>query len=161
MRRALLFFAFTFFLAPGAARADFVGRVVKVSDGDTLTVLFERKEIKVRLESIDAPELKQPFGRRAQQSLAELCAARTARVVERGHDRYGRTVGSIACDGMDAGTEQVRRGMAWVFERYAPRSSPNNAPLYGLQDEARASRRGLWADPQPVAPWDWRLKTRS
>ena len=162
MRRALLFFAFSsFFLASGAARADFVGRVVKVSDGDTLTVLFERKEIKVRLQSIDAPELKQPYGRRAQQSLTELCAARTVRVVERGHDRYGRTVGSIACEGMDAGAEQVRRGMAWVFERYAPRSLHNNAPLYGLQDEARASRRGLWADPQPTAPWDWRIKSRS
>lgn len=61
------------------ARADFVGRVVNVSDGDTLTVLAERKEVKVWLDSIDAPELKQPFGRHAQQSLAELCAARTAR----------------------------------------------------------------------------------
>lgn len=161
MRRALLLFAVTLFLAPGAARADFVGRVVKVSDGDTLTVLFEQKAIKVRLESIDAPELRQPYGRRAQQSLAELCAARTAHVVERGHDRYGRTVGRIACDGVDASTEQVRRGMAWVSERYAPRSSPDSAPLYGLQDEARSSRRGLWAEPQPTAPWDWRLKARS
>lgn len=143
--------------AAGGARADFVGRVVKVSDGDTLTVLAERKEVKVRLDSIDAPELKQPFGRRAQQSLAELCAARTARVVEKGHDRYGRTVGWIACDGVDVNSEQVRRGMAWVFERYAPR----NSPLYGLQGEARSSRRGLWADPQPTAPWEWRLKSRS
>lgn len=159
MRRlALLLFLL---VAPCASRADFTGRVVKVSDGDTLTVLFEQKEIKVRLDSIDAPELKQPYGRRAQESLAELCAARTARVVERGRDRYGRTVGRIACDGIDANSEQVRRGMAWVFERYAPRSSPNSAPLYGLQDAARSSRRGLWADPQPTAPWDWRLKTRS
>ena len=139
------------------ARADFTGRVVKVSDGDTLTVLVERKQVKVRLDAIDAPELKQPFGRHSQQSLAELCAARTARVVEKGLDRYGRTVGTIQCDGVDANAEQVRRGMAWVFVRYAPRSSP----LYGLQGEARGSRRGLWADPSPMAPWDWRLKSRS
>ena len=144
-------------LAPWAARADFVGRVVKVSDGDTLTVLVEQKQIKVRLDAIDAPELKQPFGRHAQESLAQLCAARNARVVEKGHDRYGRTVGAIQCDGVDANAEQVRRGMAWVFVRYAPR----NSPLYGLQGEARGSRRGLWADPSPVAPWDWRLKGRS
>ena len=141
-------------LAPCAARADFVGRVVKVSDGDSLTVLVERKQIKVRLDAIDAPELKQPFGKHAQRSLAELCAARTARVVEKGLDRYGRTVGWIVCDGVDANAEQVRRGMAWVFERYAPR----NSPLYGLQGEARGSRRGLWADPHPTAPWEWRSR---
>jgi endonuclease YncB( thermonuclease family) len=144
-------------LAPWAARADFVGRVVKVSDGDTLTVLVEQKQIKVRLDAIDAPELKQPFGKHSQRSLAQLCAARTARVVEKGRDRYGRTVGAIQCDGVDANAEQVRRGMAWVFERYASRSSP----LYGLQGEARGTRRGLWADPRPVAPWDWRLRSRS
>jgi endonuclease YncB( thermonuclease family) len=161
--RAIASFSFIACLAAASwpARADFVGRVVKVSDGDTLTVLADRKEIKVRLDAIDAPELRQPFGRQAQRSLAEICASRTARVVEKGHDRYGRTVSRIACDGVDANAEQVRRGMAWVFVRYAPRSSPNSAPLYGLQDEARATRRGLWADPQPTAPWDWRLKARS
>lgn len=143
--------------APCVACADFVGRVVKVGDGDTVTVLVDRKEIKVRLDAIDAPELKQAFGKHSRESLAELCAARTARVVEKGRDRYGRTVGAIQCDGVDANAEQVRRGMAWVFERYAPRSSP----LYGLQGEARGSRRGLWVDPAPVAPWDWRLKSRS
>ena len=157
MRQLCVFLAFCLSLAPGASRADFEGRVVRVSDGDTLTVLSERKEIKVRLDSIDAPELKQPYGRRAQESLAQLCASRSARVMERGQDRYGRTVGRIACDGIDANSEQVRRGMAWVFERYAPR----NSPLYGLQGEARGSRRGLWADPHPTAPWDWRLKRRS
>ena len=143
--------------ATTSARADFTGRVVRVSDGDSLTVLVEQKQVKVRLDAIDAPELKQPFGKHSQRSLAELCAARTARVVEKGRDRYGRTVGSIFCDGVDANAEQVRRGMAWVFERYAPR----NSPLYGLQGEARGTRRGLWVDPAPMAPWDWRLKSRS
>jgi endonuclease YncB( thermonuclease family) len=142
--------------APCAALADFVGRVVKVSDGDTLTVLVETKQVRVRLDSIDAPELKQPFGKRSQQSLAQLCAAKTARVIDKGMDRYGRTVAWIVCDGVDANSEQVRRGMAWVFVRYAPR----NSPLYGLQGEAQGTRRGLWADPHPTAPWDWRLKTR-
>ncbi len=143
-------------LAPYAARADFVGRVVKVSDGDTLTVLVEAKQIKVRLDGIDAPERKQPFGQRSLESLAELCAAKTARVVDKGRDRYGRTVGWIVCDGVEANSEQVRRGMAWVFVRYSAR----NSPLYGLQREAQGTRRGLWLDPQPVAPWDWRTRTR-
>jgi endonuclease YncB( thermonuclease family) len=141
---------------PCSAAADFAGHVVKVTDGDSVTVLVDTKQVKVRLDSIDAPELKQPFGKRSQQSLAQLCAAKYARVRERGLDRYGRTVGWIECDGVDANAEQVRRGMAWVFERYAPSSSP----LYGLQNEARGSRRGLWTDTHPTAPWDWRQKAR-
>jgi micrococcal nuclease len=153
--RALIFLA-VLCVTPGKALADFVGRVVKVSDGDTVTVLVENKQVRVRLDAIDAPELKQAFGSRSQQSLAEMCAAKSVRVIERGLDRYGRTVGWIICDGVDANSEQVRRGMAWVYERYAPR----NSPLYGLQGEAHGTRRGLWADPQPVAPWQWRRKTR-
>lgn len=154
MRAALLFVLLL--SLPGSALADLVGRVVKVSDGDTVTVLIDHRQIKVRLDAIDAPEMKQAFGRRSQQSLAEMCAAKTARVIDRGLDRYGRTVGVVVCDGVDANSEQVRRGMAWVYERYAPR----NSPLYGMQGEARTTRRGLWADPHPVAPWDYRRKTR-
>jgi endonuclease YncB( thermonuclease family) len=154
VKRAFLFAVLA--ALPCAALADFVGRVVKVSDGDTLTVLVERREVKVRLDSIDAPEMKQPFGRRSQQSLAQLCAAKTARVIESGMDRYGRTIGWIVCDGVDANSEQVRRGMAWVFDRYAAR----NSPLYELQGEAQVERRGLWDDPHPTAPWAWRLRLR-
>ncbi|HKQ28144.1 MAG TPA: thermonuclease family protein [Burkholderiales bacterium] len=154
--RAVIFLA-VLCATPCAALADFVGRVVKVSDGDTVTVLVERKQVRVRLDAIDAPELKQSFGARSKQSLTELCAAKSVRVIERGLDRYGRTVGWIICDGVDANSEQVRRGMAWVYERYAPR----NSPLYGLQGEAHDTRRGLWADPQPMAPWEWRRKTRA
>jgi endonuclease YncB( thermonuclease family) len=143
-------------LAPCAAWADFVGRVLRVSDGDTLTILVEERQVQVRLDSIDAPELKQAFGQRSRQSLAELCAAKTARVIERGVDRYGRTIGWIVCDGVEANSEQVKRGMAWVFVRYAPA----NSPLYGLEGDARGSRRGLWADPHPVAPWEWRSRAR-
>jgi endonuclease YncB( thermonuclease family) len=109
----------------------------------------------VRLDAIDAPERRQPYGRRSQESLAELCAKRTARVVEKGVDRYGRTIGVIVCDGVEANSEQVRRGMAWVFDRYAP----GNSPLYGLQREAQSTRRGLWSDSQPIAPWTWRRRS--
>jgi endonuclease YncB( thermonuclease family) len=143
-------------VVPFAAQADLTGRVVNVADGDTLTLLVERKQVKVRLDAIDAPERAQPCGRRSQQSLAELCVKRNARVVTKGVDRYGRIIGVVVCDGVDANSEQVRRGMAWVFERYAPAGSP----LYGLQREAQATRRGLWADPGPVAPWAYRAKPR-
>lgn len=109
-------------LIAGPAQA-MSGRVIGVSDGDTLTVLVDRKPVKVRLAEIDAPERKQPYGTRSRQSLAELCHRKQATVVERDKDRYGRTVGYVSCAGVEANAEQVRRGMAWVFDRYAKRDS--------------------------------------
>lgn len=138
-----------------AGAAEFSGKVVSVHDGDTLTVLVDRRQVKVRLAEIDAPELGQPFGTRSRQSLAGICHQKQATVAPAGRDRYGRTIpGEIACNGVPAGPEQVRRGMAWVFVRYAPKGSP----LYGLQTEAQSTRQGLWADPQPVPPWEWRRR---
>jgi endonuclease YncB( thermonuclease family) len=132
--------------------AELVGRVVSIADGDTLTLLVSRQQIKVRLLYIDAPERKQPFGTRSRQSLAGLCAGKIARIAEQGRDRYGRTLGIVNCAGVDTNAEQVRRGMAWVYERYAPKDSP----LYVMQEQARAARRGLWQDARPMSPWEWR-----
>ena len=144
-------------LLPTLALADFTGRVVKVTDGDTVHVSVNNIRVSVRLESIDAPESKQAYGNQSRQSLAELCAGKTATVVETGRDRYGRTLGYVICDGVDANAEQVHRGMAWVFKRYAGAGSA----LYGIEADARAAKRGLWADPQPIAPWEWRrMKNR-
>ncbi len=140
-------------LASGAGGAgELVGQVVSVHDGDTLTLLVDRRQVKVRLAEIDAPELGQPFGTRSRQSLGDLCARKPAVVDDRGLDRYGRTLGRVRCAGVDANAEQVRRGWAWVFVRYAPK----NSPLYSVEAEARAEKRGLWADPEPVPPWEWR-----
>lgn len=142
------------FVAFDAQPASASGRVVSIQDGDTLTVLVSQKQIKVRLLYIDALERKQPFGTRSRQSLAELCAGKDARIAEQGKDRYGRTLGRVACAGVDANAGQVRGGMAWVFERYAPKDSP----LYAVQAEARAARRGLWQDARPMPPWEWRAQ---
>ncbi len=128
------------------------GKVIRVADGDTLTVLVDRRQVKVRLAEIDAPELGQAFGTRSRQSLADMCARKLAVVADHGPDRYGRTIGRVTCEGVDANAEQVRRGMAWVYVRYAPKDSP----MYTLQSEARIEKRGLWADPRSAAPWDWR-----
>jgi endonuclease YncB( thermonuclease family) len=157
MRQLLVCLAATLGLLPGTAFADFIGRVINVHDGDTLTVLVDHQQIRVRLDSIDAPELGQPFGRASKQSLSKLCMARQARVEERGKDRYGRTIGRVFCGTVDANTEQVRKGMAWVFVKYTRKGSP----LYQLQTEARLQRIGLWADQQrPISPWEWRARTR-
>ena len=137
--------------APAAWAETLHGKVVRVSDGDTLTLLVDHKQIKVRLVEIDAPESKQAFGQRARQSLGELCAGEAATVRASGRDKYGRTLGRVECRGIDANAEQVRRGMAWVYDRYVTDRS-----LYALQNEARAAHLGLWADTAPTAPWTWR-----
>lgn len=133
-----------------------MGRVVSVHDGDTLTVLVERRQVKVRLAEIDAPEMGQPFGKNSKQSLSELCFGKPAALDMRGQDRYKRAIARVTCDGTDANAEQVRRGYAWTYTQYTRADSP----LYEMEHEARAARRGLWADPAPVPPWNWRRTTR-
>ena len=147
---------FTLLLAAPAALADIRGRVVSVHDGDTLTVLIDHRQVRVRLTEIDAPELGQPFGTRSRQSLSELCFGKQATLEVRGQDRFHRTLTQVTCAGTDANAEQVRRGYAWIFVRY---TGPNS-PLYALESEARSAHRGLWADPAPIAPWDWRRNAR-
>ncbi|MBI4194705.1 MAG: thermonuclease family protein [Betaproteobacteria bacterium] len=137
--------------------AEVPGRVVSVHDGDTLTVLTEQRgSLRIRLKDIDAPELSQPFGRRSRQSLSELCSGKPVELDVRGTDRYRRAIARVTCSGTDANAEQVRRGYAWTFTRYAGTESP----LHAIQAEARAARRGLWGDPSPQPPWDWRRKSR-
>jgi|SRR5688572_23628137 endonuclease YncB( thermonuclease family) len=141
-------------LAHPAWAETIVGKVVKVSDGDTLTLLVEREQIKVRLIEIDAPESKQAFGERSRKSLGEMCAGQQATVrysARAKYDKYGRMLGRVQCQGLDANAEQVRRGMAWVYDRHVTDRS-----LYALQNDARAAHVGLWADKHPTAPWDWR-----
>ena len=154
MRAGLAAFAFVLAATAAAQAGELRGRVVVVADGDTLTILDAgRQQHRIRLAEIDAPEKRQPFGQRSKQSLSDLCYGRDAAIEDGGRDRYGRTIGRVSCAGIDASAEQVRRGMAWVFDRYATDRS-----LYAIQDEARAARRGLWRDPQPVPPWEYRAK---
>lgn len=155
MHSRTLALVLSIFAVPGAA-ADFVGHVVSVHDGDTLTALVGRTQFKIRLAEIDAPELRQAFGQRSRDSLAELCFNKQARLEPVDRDRYGRTVAKVECDGVDANREQVRRGMAWVYLKY---SSPSS-PLHSVQVEAQSARSGLWSEPRAVPPWDWRNDMR-
>ncbi len=149
-------FLLALLLAAFPSYAGLSGRVVSIRDGDTLTVLIDSRPLRVRLSEIDAPELAQPFGTRSRQSLSDLCFGKPAEINIRGRDRYKRTIAQVSCAGTDANTEQVRRGYAWTYTRYARRDSP----LHALQEQAQAARRGLWAGPLPIPPWDWRRNGR-
>ncbi len=139
-----------------AAAETLLGRVVSVQDGDTLTVRVAGQRVKVRLAGIDAPERNQPFGEQSRQSLSRMALNRTASVAVRKIDDYGRTIGVVTVAGLNVEAEQVRRGLAWVYRQY--RHDPQ---LLALEAEAKAARRGLWADANPKPPWDWRHSGQS
>ena len=139
------------------------GRIVGVTDGDTLTLLdVSNTQHKIRLDGIDAPESGQPFGNRAKQSLSDLAFSRDAKAACPKVDRYKRRVCKVTVSGIDVGLEQIRRGMAWHFKRYEQEQSEQDRRAYAAaENEARANRRGLWSDIDPVAPWEWRGTRRS
>lgn len=155
--RALLFFLVGLLVLPSQAEL-ISGRVVHVADGDTVTVLDAGKvQHKIRLAGIDAPEKSQAYGERSRESLAELVANRTVIVETDKQDRYGRRVGKVLVNGKDVNIEQIRRGLAWFYRHYERELSDADRQGYDrAEEEARDYRRGLWADPRPVPPWDFR-----
>jgi endonuclease YncB( thermonuclease family) len=153
--RRLLLAALLLTTSPALA-ADLLGQVVGIQDGDTLTLLTpERRQVRVRLYGIDAPEGRQPYGTLAQQQqqLSALAFRQQVRVTVEDTDQYGRTVGRVWAGAVDVNAELVRRGAAWVYRQY------NRDPaLPPLEAEARQVKRGLWALPasEQVPPWIWR-----
>lgn len=146
-----------------AGHADtLAGRVVGVADGDTLTVLeATNTQHKIRLSGIDSPEKGQPFGQRCKQSLSDLAYGHTVAVESDKRDRYGRVIGKVLVDGHDANLEQARRGCGWHYKRYMNDQPLNDRLAYNAAEEsARAGGVGLWADRDPVPPWDWRRARR-
>ncbi|MEJ5368115.1 MAG: thermonuclease family protein [Bryobacteraceae bacterium] len=135
----------------------FQARVVSIADGDTLTVLHQRRQIRIRLHGIDCPEPGQPFHRRAAQRTAQLAFGQTVTILPQSRDRYGRLVASVLLpDGRSLSQILVAEGLAWHYRQYAP----NDTTLARLEQSARSARRGLWQDPAPVPPWQWRKVRR-
>jgi endonuclease YncB( thermonuclease family) len=145
-----------------SSAATITGRVVAVADGDTVTVLdASNTQHKIRLSGIDAPEKNQPFGMRSKQSLSDLVFDRQVDVETDKRDKYGREVGKILITGQDVNLTQVTRGFAWHYKQYEREQSANDRKLYDAAErEARSAKRGLWADADPVPPWEFRHKRK-
>jgi endonuclease YncB( thermonuclease family) len=146
-------------LAPWDASAEqFTGKVVGISDGDTISVLREGKAVKVRLHGVDTPEKAQAFGTQARKFTSDMVFQQTVTVAIRNTDRYGRLVGEVLLpDGRSLTQELVKAGMAWWYRQYAP----NDPTLAQLEAEARLAKRGLWAEAHPIPPWEWRKGQRA
>lgn len=133
--------------------SEYLGKVVGVTDGDTLTLLVDQKQIKIYLSQIDTPESGQPYGSMAKQALSDLAFGKEALAKVEDIDRYGRTVARVFVGNTDVNAELVRQGAAWIYRKYATDDS-----LYKLETEARDAKRGLWALPEAerTPPWEWR-----
>jgi endonuclease YncB( thermonuclease family) len=136
---------------------EITGKVVKIADGDTLTVLDgANAQHKIRLAGIDAPEKGQPFGTKAREALAGKVFGQTVRVEVIDVDRYRREVGRIYLGDRFVNMEMVTDGFAW---RYVTYDKPGE--FTAAENDAREHRSGLWADPNPVPPWEWRREKRA
>jgi micrococcal nuclease len=137
---------------PRPTPASITWRVVSVHDGDTLRAIDDDEiEHRVRLAGIDAPEMGQAFGRVSRDRLRELALRQRVVVHLLGQDRYGRDLARLEAGGVDLCRQLVAEGLAWHYVRYS-----DDADLAAAEAAARAAGRGLWADPEPVAPWAWR-----
>lgn len=154
-----LFFVITFSIQVAYAEI-LTGRVVGIADGDTITVLDSTNtQHKIRLAGIDAPEKKQPFGNNSKKMLSDLVFGKTVDVNWDKRDRYGRLVGKVIVDGVDANLEQIKYGLAWFYRKYQNELTQNDRLAYlQAEENAKKSRLGLWVYPEPEAPWDFRKK---
>jgi endonuclease YncB( thermonuclease family) len=133
------------------------GRVIGVIDGDTIVILKNGKGEKVRLYGIDCPEKKQDFGTRARQFTSQLVFGKEVSLQIHSIDRYGRTVAEVILpDGRSLNQELVRSGYAWWYEHFAPKDQI----LKKLESKARQNKLGLWTQPHPVSPWDFRRERK-
>jgi micrococcal nuclease len=149
-----------YLLVPSLSIAtELTGKVVGIQDGDTLTVWVDNGvTTRIRLWGIDAPEKRQAYSNASKRYLSNLAYGKRVRLLVRDRDRYGRTVAEVILpDGRNANQEMVRAGYAWWFRKYAP----NDSVLERLEDEAYKGKRGLWADPHAVPPWEYRKAKRS
>ena len=140
-------------LFPYSFFADFTGPVVSVLDGDTLEVLHNQHPERIRLSGIDCPEKDQAYGQKAKHAASALTFGKGVTIQTHGHDKYTRTLGDVILrNGLNLNQELVKQGWCWWYRKYAPGDTVRE----GLEKNAREAKKGLWADPQPVPPWEWR-----
>ncbi len=165
----LLVLLFTFCLPTIPLHAAVLsGKVVYVSDGDTLTLLSGKQQYKIRLLAIDAPEHDQAFGNSAKKNLSALVSGQSVTVHWQQRDQYQRIIGQVwvnhpdckssVCENtIDVNLQQILSGGAWWYRHFAGGQTAADAARYEqAENHARRSRLGLWSKQKPIAPWQWR-----
>jgi micrococcal nuclease len=147
-------------LGSASLAVAWTGRVVRVADGDTITVLKEssssKEQVKVRFYGIDCPERKQDFGAKAKAFTSDMVFGQLVAVEDMDRDRYGRTVGLVSIHGMSLNEELISEGLAWVYPRYCEAYFCES--WVEIEKKARRLNRGLWSLSSPIPPWEFRKK---
>ena len=145
-----------------ALAGTLTGRVIRVTDGDTLVILDANKaQHKIRLQGIDAPERGQAYGKKSKEHLSDHVAGRFVIVEYNKRDRYERFVGTVLLGGRDMNLGQIAAGLAWHYKKYQGEQTSSDRILYSdAEREARMAGRGLWRDSGPVPPWEYRKEKR-
>ncbi len=149
-------FAFLYVTCADTSKAQtYEGKVIKVTDGDSINIMYEGKTLRIRLAEIDAPERGQPFGKKSKEALADYVAGKEVQVVEIDVDRYERIVGQVYLGDLWVNGALVRGGYAYVYPKYA-----TSKQLYEYEAEAQESKAGIWKLPESerIKPWVWRKR---
>jgi micrococcal nuclease len=155
--RLIAFFTLTLYFTGSALAGIVTGNVTGVLDGDTIEVLHNQHPERIRLNGIDCPEKSQAFGQKAKHAASDLAFGKEVTLQTHGYDKYKRTLADVILpDGTNVNQELVKQGWCWWYRKYAP----EDTVVEGLEREAQEARKGLWADPQPVPPWQWRKRSR-
>jgi micrococcal nuclease len=144
------------FATPPKITERLTGKVVGVTDGDTVTLLVNQTPLKIRLYGIDAPETKQSYGNKSKQALASMVFGKVITLKKTGNDKYGRTLGIIHYRDTDVNAKMIEGGWAWHYKHYNDESR-----LASLETKAKEAKLGLWAESQPIAPWEFRRQPRT
>jgi micrococcal nuclease len=140
--------------ASAQSQEPWSGKVAAIEDSATLEIVHEGKSERLRLAGAAPPELDQPWGRQANEFVKENALGQVVIVEPQGVDHKKRPLAHIILpDGRDLGAEMVKEGLAWHYRRWS-----KNPLLGDMEKDARDDRRGLWQDPDPVPPWEWRSK---
>jgi endonuclease YncB( thermonuclease family) len=160
--KKLAFLCLLFFTLVSFAE-ELIGKVIKVSDGDTITVLdSNNQKHKIRLKGIDAPESQQVYGDISTQSLSELVYDKEVLITWDKKDKYYRILGKVIVDGRDANYEQLKKGLAWYYKQYEKDLSDEDKKRYSEAEEwARNYTEGLWVDSNSIPPWEFRRKGKN
>lgn len=144
------------FVSPALAQEPFIGVVKKVIDGDSFLVDSGKKDIEVRLYGIDSPEYNQPFSKKAKDFLRKRVCGKSVLIRPQYHDAYKRLVAIVIYENQIVNSELVSAGLAWVYPHYCRKNICNS--WREIENSARTAKRGLWSAPQPIQPWQWRVR---
>lgn len=149
--KTILFFAVIIYAFANLNAATFIAYGYKALDGDSITVVYNRKQLSVELDGIDCPELEQQFGKEAQEFTKSFIYKKKVTVEIKDYDEKDRMIGRISFQGKDLSLALIEEGLAWY-----DKENSSDKVLAKAQKKAKKAKKGLWKQSKPTPPWTFR-----